>query len=123
MTVFALALLLAAAPQQGKKWSDMDYGPTMSHSFEAKGKDVSNKGIRVRLGPDGASMLFDADLLRWSAGWLKSSVDWRSVVYDGSHQTHPKVLGDPIFSNPRVPGCGSPKDPRALPYGPLPNAR
>lgn len=42
-------------------------------------------------------------LLRWSAGYLKSSIDWRSIVYDGSHQTHPKVLGQPAFTTPRRP--------------------
>ena len=123
------AALLAAAPQQKppqeKKWSSMDYGPFMTHSFEAKGapRNIAYKGLKVRLGPDGASMLFDTDLLRWSAGWLKSDLDWKSVVYDGSHQTHPKVLGDPVFSNPMLPGCaqgGSFQDPRPLPYGPLP---
>jgi len=102
MKALALILLLQAPPQ-GKKWSDMDYGPYMTHSFEIAGKDVTYKGIKVRLGPDGAAMLFDADLLRWSAGWLKSSLDWKSIVYDGSHQTHPKILGDPVFTTPRRP--------------------
>jgi hypothetical protein len=103
MNVLALTLVLLAPQQQGKKWSDMDYGPYMTHSFESAGKDITYKGIKVRLGTDGASMLFDADLLRWSAGWLKSSLDWRSIVYDGSHQTHPKVLGEPAFTTPRRP--------------------
>jgi glucose/arabinose dehydrogenase len=123
MRTLALALLLAILPQQGKKWSDMDYGPYMTHSFEAKGKNIAYKGVNVRLGPGGASMVFDTDLLRWSAGWLKSELDWKSVVYDGSHQTHPKIVGEPLFSNPMLPGVGEPRDPRPLPYGPLPNAR
>ncbi len=121
----AALVLLGAAPQQGKKWSDMDYGPFMSHSFETRVpvKNVAYKGIRVRLGSDGASMIFDADLLRWSGGWLKSSLDWKSIVYDGSHNTHPKVLGEPVFTNPMLPGWargGEFRDPRKLPYGPLP---
>lgn len=116
MKLLAVALLLLPsnkiAPQfcyfqQGKKWSDMDYGPFMTHSFETAGKDISTKGIKIRLGPDGACMIFDADTLRWSAGYLKSSMDWRSIVYDGSHQTHPKVLGEPAFTTPRRP---RPKD-------------
>ncbi|MBV8880522.1 MAG: hypothetical protein JO332_11190 [Planctomycetaceae bacterium] len=122
MRLLALTLLLLSGPQ-GKKWAEMDYGPFMTQSFETEAKDVTCKGIRIRLGPEGASMLFDADLLRWSAGWLKSSLDWKSVVFDGSHGTHPKVLGAPLFSNPKLPGFGVPKDPRPLPYGPLPNAR
>lgn len=123
MRLLALSLLLLSGPSPGGKWSEMDYGPFMTHSFESDGKDLSYKGIRVRLGPDGASMLFDADLLRWSAGWLKSSLDWKNVVFDGSHGSHPMILGNPRFANPRVPGVGAPKDPRPLPYGPLPNAR
>jgi glucose/arabinose dehydrogenase len=130
----ALAALLAAAaaPQEkapgGKRWSDMDYGPVMAQTFEVKGpaRNLAFKGLRVRLGPDGASMLFDADLLRWSAGWLKGGLDWKSVVYDGSHQTHPKVLGETLFANPMLPGCspdGRFEDPRPLPYGPLPPDR
>jgi glucose/arabinose dehydrogenase len=118
----ALLLLLLCGQQSGRKWSDMDYGPFMTHSFEAKGKNVAYKGVRVRLGPDGASMVFDADLLRWSAGYLKSGLDWKSVVYDGSHNTHPKILGDPVFTNPMRPGWAPFKDPRKLPYGPLPRA-
>ncbi|HLF93315.1 MAG TPA: hypothetical protein VJB14_07630, partial [Planctomycetota bacterium] len=68
MRTIAAALLLAFAPQQqGKKWSDMDYGPFQTHTFEAKGRNLAYKGVKVRLGPGGASMVFDADLLRWSA--------------------------------------------------------
>lgn len=129
MRTAALALLVLLAPQdkgpKGRKWAEMDYGPFMTHSFEAKvtERNIAYKGVRVRLGKAGESMVFDTDLLRWSAGWLKSDLDWKSVVYDGSHQTHPKVLGDPVFSNPRRPGWargGSFKDPRPLSYGPLP---
>jgi hypothetical protein len=101
MKLFALALILLQ--QGGKKWSDMDYGPFMTHSFETAGKDISYKGIKVRLGPDGACAIFDADTLRWSAGYLKSTLNWKSIVYDGSHQTHPKVLGEPVFTTPRRP--------------------
>ncbi len=120
-----LILALGAPPQAGKKWSDMDYGPFMSHSFEARvpARNIAYKGVRVRLGSRGECMVFDTDLLRWSAGWLKGDLDWKSVVYDGSHNTHPKILGDPVFANPVLPGWargGEFKDPRKLPYGPLP---
>ena len=121
MVKTALASVLLLLGQQGKKWSDMDYGPFMTHSFEAKGKNIAYKGVRVRLGTEGASMVFDTDLLRWSAGWTKSSLDWKSVVYDGSHNTNPKVLGEPVFTNPRLPGWAPFKDLRKLPYGPVPH--
>ena len=109
----------------GKRWIDMDYGPYMTHSFEAsrpKG-NIAYKGLKIRLGDGGQAMLFDTDLLRWAAGWQSSDLDWRSVVYDGSHNTHPHVLGEPVFANPVAPGWASDgkfDDPRELPYGPLP---
>ena len=110
----------------GRKWIDMDYGPYMTHSFQASRpeRNIAYKGIRIRLGSSGESVLFDSDLLRYAAGWLSSDLDWRSVVYDGSHGTHPGIVGDPLFANPRIPGWaaddGSFADPRSLPYGPLP---
>ena len=109
----------------GKRWIDMDYGPYMTHSFQASrpAGNIAYKGIKIRLGDSGESMLFDTDLMRWAAGWESSDLDWRSVVYDGSHNTHPKVLGEPVFVNDTAPGWardGNFDDPRELPYGPLP---
>ena len=93
----SLLLLLTASevalPQTGKKWVDMDYGPNMTHSFQvaaAPGRNISYKGVKVELDPS-ASMLFDEDLLRWSAGWAQCDLDWRNVIYDGSHGTHPSI--------------------------------
>ncbi|MDG2468440.1 MAG: hypothetical protein P8M80_04120 [Pirellulaceae bacterium] len=124
----SLLLLLTASevalPQTGKKWVDMDYGPNMTHSFQvaaAPGRNISYKGVKVELDPS-ASMLFDEDLLRWSAGWTQCDLDWRNVIYDGSHGTHPSILGEPVFVNPVSPGWstnGIFEDPRELPFGPL----
>ena len=115
----------AQVSETGKRWIDMDYGPYMTHSFQASrpAKNIAYKGVKIRLGDGGQSMLFDTDLLRWSAGWQSSALDWRSVLYDGSHNTHPGVIGEPVFANPVLPGWasdGSFEDPRELPYGPLP---
>ena len=99
----------------GRKWIDMEYGPYMTHSFQASVPEgnIAYKGIRIQLGEEGEAVLFDSDLLRFAAGWTRSQLDWRSVVYDGSHGTHPRVLGAPLFSNPRIPGCGRGRDQRA----------
>jgi hypothetical protein len=111
--------------QTGKKWIDMDYGPNMTHSFQVADDDERNiayKGLKVRVGNDGA-MLFDEDLLRWAGGWTECDLDWRNVIYDGSHGTHPKILGNPTFINNVGPGWSKNNDfsdPRTLPYGPLP---
>ena len=119
------ASAFAEVGNTGKRWIDMDYGPYMTHSFQASrpAGNIAYKGIKIRLGESGQSMLFDTDLLRWAGGWQSSDLDWRSVVYDGSHNTHPRVLGEPVFANPVAPGWakeGGFDDPRELPYGPLP---
>ena len=69
----ALAAVVAMSVQAqdrrtGKRWSDMDYGPYMTHSFEAErpSGNIAYKGLRNSLGSEGASMVFDSDLLRWA---------------------------------------------------------
>ena len=83
--VFACLILVlsAAAPGQTRAapaatprpsaapWVDMDYGPFMSLTLEAPrpAGNFSYKGIVVPLKPDrSAAVVFDTDLLRWSAG-------------------------------------------------------
>ena len=62
----------------GKQWLDMNYGPYLTHSVEGPRGNFAYKGVVVRVGgnlqnavsaPDCASMVFDTDLLRWSAAW------------------------------------------------------
>jgi len=125
-----------AAAQTGKKWLDMNYGPYFSGSVEAPGpgRNLTYKGLVLRVdgnwasaagSADSATMLFDTDLLRFSAGWTGGLLNMRNISWDGSHGTHSTIKGDPVFLNPRQPGWGKPgdgsfKDPRELPYGPLP---
>ena len=129
LAALGLSLFAAGAGAQvrntGKRWIDMDYGPYMTHSFQASrpDKNIAYKGLKIRLGDDGQAMLFDTDLLRFAGGWQSSDLDWRSVVYDGSHNSHPRVTGEPVFSNAAAPGWakdGKFDDPRKLPWGPLP---
>ena len=107
-----------------QKWVEMDYGPNMTHSFQimsAPGRNISYKGMKIQLGENGA-MLFDEDLLRWSGGWTACDLNWRNVIYDGSHGTHPGIVGETVFFNSVVPGWNTKNDfsdPRELPYGPL----
>lgn len=136
MQRFALtALLVAVLPcghataqrRTGKPWSDMDYGPFLSMTIQAQypEKNIAYKGILVTL--DEATQthaLFDTDLMRFAAAWTGGKIDWRSVVYDGSHNTHPRAVGRQIFGNAIRPGwslTGQFKDPRPRPYGPLPH--
>lgn len=122
----------------GKPYIDMDYGPYLSASIEVSPGNIAYKGIAIRLdnGPGGISkgnefVVFDTDTLRMAAAWSgEKFIDWRSIVYDGSHGTHPKLVGERLFTNPVAPGWAKPgtdnyKDPRLLgldkkPYGPLP---
>lgn len=120
----AFLLIPFATPLSAQKWVEMDYGPNMTHSFETMDRaerDITYKGMKIKLGENGA-MLFDEDLLRWSAGWTSCDLNWRNVIYDGSHGTHPGIVGSPVFVNPRLPGWSTTdkfEDPRELPYGPL----
>lgn len=118
----------------------MDYGPFLTTTLEVDRDNIANKAIAIRLdaGPGGVSqgnvfVAFDTDTLRMAAGWTGSGfIDWRSVVFDGSHQTHPSLVGRRVFVTPRAPGWGRPTDgsfadPRVrgtdkLAYGPLPRS-
>ena len=126
----------AVEAQTGKKWLDMNYGPYFSGSVEAPGpgRNLTYKGLVLRVdgnwtsaagSADSATMLFDTDLLRFSAGWTGGLLNMRNIAWDGSHGTHSTMKGSPVFLNPLQPGWGKPedgsfKDPRELPYGPLP---
>ena len=122
----------------GRPYIDMNYGPYLSASIEAAPGNIAYKGIAIRLddGPGGVSkgsefVVFETDTLRMAAAWNGDEfIDWRSIVYDGSHGTHPKLVGERLFTNPVAPGWARPgtdqfEDPRLRgldnkPYGPLP---
>ena len=122
----------------GKPYIDMNYGPYLSASIEVAPGNIAYKGIAIRLdeGPGGVSkgsefVVFETDTLRMTAAWSGDKfIDWRSIVYDGSHGTHPKLVGERLFTNPVAPGWAKPgtnsfEDPRLRgldkkTYGPLP---
>ena len=141
---FAAAVSFSALAQAedvkltGKPYIDMNYGPYLSASIEVGPGNIAYKGIAIRLdeGPGGVSkgnkfVVFETDTLRMAAAWSGDKfIDWRSIVYDGSHGTHPKLAGERVFTNPVAPGWAKPgtdsfEDPRLRgldkkPYGPLP---
>lgn len=141
---FAAAVSFSALSQAedvkltGKPYIDMNYGPYLSASIEVGPGNIAYKGIAIRLdeGPGGVSkgnkfVVFETDTLRMAAAWSGDKfIDWRSIVYDGSHGTHPKIAGERVFTNPVAPGWAKPgtdsfEDPRLRgldkkPYGPLP---
>ncbi len=127
-------------------WSAMDYGPSLTHTYEVPGvqENIAYKGIAVRLDPGAGGvsrgrhwMIFDTDTLRTSAAWNGSGdqnenfIDWQGIQFNGEHGVHPRVVGRVAFANSTGPGWANPAtgqfrdDQRVLGrdgkrYGPLP---
>jgi putative heme-binding domain-containing protein len=128
------------APVNVQPWVTMDYGPSLTNSYEIGGKspNFAYKGIAVRLdaGAGGVSRgkrwaMFDHDTMRYAAGWSgEGFIDWKGIHFNGQHQVHPKLVGDVAVANPIGPGWANPEtgtfdDPRIKGrdgrlYGPLP---
>ncbi|QEL13400.1 DUF6797 domain-containing protein [Limnoglobus roseus] len=124
-------------PPEGELWRKMDYGPTLTGTFEVSPNNIAYKGVAVRLdsGPGGVAKgkawaVFEHDTLRMAAGWTGSGfIDWSGINFNGSHGTHPKIVGSIAFET-TGPGWADPEtgkfdDPRlkgrdGQPYGPLP---
>ena len=103
----------------------MDYGPYLSTDVAANANNLTYKGLVIPLTPDLASgaVVFDTDLLRYSAGWIDGLIDFVDVAYNGWHQRFPSIEGKLLWENPVGPGWakdGSFEDTRAVPFGPLP---
>ncbi|XZE20945.1 DUF6797 domain-containing protein [Pirellulaceae bacterium SH449] len=140
---------LGPEPRTIEAWSAMDYGPSLTHTYEIPGPqhNFAYKGVAVRLDPGaggiargGHWMVFDTDTLRVAAGWHSGDnknrsnfIDWRAIQFDGAHGVHPRIVGEVAFANATGPGWGRPADgsfvddQRVLgrdgrPYGPLPNS-
>ena len=143
-TVLGTAALHAAQIAPASKYEAMDYGPFLSstiHNTEDKstlqGKGcATDKGVAIRLA-NGATMLFDTDLLRMSGGWTGGFLTLKGVIFDGKHGPNPTPAKDAkiVFQTHPTPGWsqdGSFKDERPLPtgtgaatrpFGPLPKAQ
>jgi len=110
----------------------MDYGPFLTASIEAPQPrtNIAFKGIAINVGANfggtqNEAVVFDTDLLRYSAGWTGDFVALKGVVFDGEHWAYPRIAGRQVFGNPAAPGWasgGSFQDPREHPFGPLPRS-
>ena len=134
-------------PSQINVWSAMDYGPTLTHTYQIPGEqlNIAYKGVAARLDPGAGGIarghdwiVFDTDTLRVAAAWSatnpgESFIDWRSIQFNGQHQIHPQLVGRVHFANPIGPGWASPAtgsfadDQRVIgrdarKYGPLPRS-
>ncbi len=111
-----VVLFLSPTWAVAQPWRAMDYGPFLTTTLEVDRDNIAYKGVVIRLdsGSGGAAageafIVFDTDTLRYAAGWTGPGLmDWRSVVYDGSHQTHPALVGERVFVNPTGPGWADP---------------
>ena len=109
-------------PSKIEPWSAMDYGPSLTHTFEVPGgsHNIAYKGIAIRLDPGAGGvsrgrhwMVFDTDTLRAAAAWSASDkgenfIDWRSIQFNGEHQIHPRVVGSIASANSTGPGWANP---------------
>ena len=138
LAAIAVVLAMVPATSQDKKKGKplMDYGPFLSCAVLSKTGakfengtgnfegDVTARGILVKLADDWSDgIVFDADNLRMSAGWLGSPIKFIGVIFDGAHGPSPTLTAPPVFQTPHGPGWakkGSFKDPRPDSIAPLP---
>ena len=112
-----MLLFFVARHVDAQPWREMDYGPFLTTTIEVEPENIAYKAIAIRLdkGEGGVSegsafVAFDTDTLRYAASWTGTGlIDWRSVVYDGSHGTHPSLVGRRVFVNPAGPGWADPE--------------
>jgi putative heme-binding domain-containing protein len=106
-------------------WSAMDYGPSLTHTYEVPGSkhNLAYKGIAIRLDPGAGGvsrgrhwMVFDTDTLRMAAAWSgagntnQNFIDWQGIQFDGVHGVHPRLVGETAFVNSTGPGWANPAD-------------
>ncbi|HET6249342.1 MAG TPA: DUF6797 domain-containing protein [Tepidisphaeraceae bacterium] len=87
-------------------WDNLDYGPFLSASIQADfpADNMTYKGVAVKLGKvkvgdeeQDASMCFDTQLCRVSAGWTGGFLHLKNVAFTGDHGPCPTVAGDVKF--------------------------
>lgn len=124
------ALALTAAAQDYKK---MDYGPFLGATYQIKTPKDNNAYRGVALGfdvPAGkglmsaqAGYIFDTEMLRPAGFWTGGFLSLKGVIFDGGHGSNPAPVQVPVIATKPTPGWdkdGEWKDPREIPYGPLP---
>ena len=103
------------------RWQKTDVGPFLSAAIDTP-RQKTCKGIAIKVGDNAeATVCFDTDLLRYSAGWTGGFLELNPKRYGLIEAPKPK--GEIQFTSAALPGCareGSFSDPRPQSYGPLP---
>jgi hypothetical protein len=126
----------APAREGSANYAEMDYGRFLSATYDGGEKNATLKGVLIKLNKEGtANVVFDTELLRYSMGWTGGFIDFKGVAFDGAHGTNPGPASDAtvVFATQQEPGAiasavGVPsalplKDPREVPFGPLPRSQ
>lgn len=115
-------------PSKIEPWSAMDYGPTLTHTYEIPGRqsNFAYKGIAFRLDPGAGGVargqhwqVFDTDTLRIAAAWSATAgggnrpeqsrfIDWQGIQFNGAHGVHPRIVGEISLANSTGPGWANP---------------
>ncbi len=103
-------------PKPGR-YATIDFGPFLTRSIGPAKAPLALTGHLLRVAPD-ATVCFDPVLLRIAAVWTGPFINFPTEK-DGV-EGFPTAAGKLLFANPATPGWGNPKDPRPVPYGPLP---
>lgn len=127
----AMLLLMPGLAGQGAaelprgSYQLMDYGPVIAETVTAEwpAENTAHKGLAVRLAHQ-STMIFDTDLMRWSAGavdgWIDLSVSSHTRT---KGRLPPPLEGRQVFGTDSIPGWayrGSFADPREGQRGALP---
>ncbi len=134
--LLCLASFDTQAQQRPRRDRDPENDALLQTNFPFQGACISAvwptnnivmKGLAIRVSTN-ASVLFDTELLKVSAGWTGRYMTTKGVAFDGAHGEHPRINGDQIFGSRPLPGwadiSGNFSDPRPeKPFGPLPSER
>ncbi len=113
-------------PEEALRYESMDTGPFYSGVIEIPGGNILDKGLAIRLGEERqATVHFDTDLLRMSAGWTGAFLEFHTEHDAGTrNDPPPSAMGTIRFTSSAiagwVEGAERFRDPRPRAFGPMP---